>query len=59
MSSYTPQQLRDYIDDLDAVIRQSVVRKTLKEVFENEKNRIVSFEYYLIYIFTDIISRLH
>jgi hypothetical protein len=42
MSSYTPQQLRDFIDDLDAVLRQAVVRQTLKQVFEAEKKRIVS-----------------
>lgn len=42
MSSYTPQQLREFIDDLDAVLRQAVVRKTLEEVFDSEKYRIVS-----------------
>lgn len=42
MSSYTPQQVRDFIDDLDAVLRSAVVGKKLKAVFEAEKKRIVS-----------------
>ena len=42
MSSVTPQQIRDYIDDLDAVLRGAVLRDELKEVFSSEKSRIVS-----------------
>ena len=42
MPSYTPQQVRDFIDDLDAVLRRAVVEKKLKAVFEEEKKRIVS-----------------
>lgn len=39
----TPQQLRDYIDDIDAVLRAAIVAGTLKTVHEKEKGRIVSF----------------
>ena len=39
----TPQQLRDYIDDIDAVLRAAIVFGTLKTVHEKEKSRIVSF----------------
>ena len=39
----TPQQLRDYIDDIDAVLRAAIVSGTLKTVHEKEKSRIVSF----------------
>ena len=49
MSHYTPQQLRVYIDDLDAVLRTAIVEKRLKEVYEAEKHRIVRFSFFILY----------
>jgi hypothetical protein len=42
-SEYTPEMVRAYIDDLDAVYRQAIENGTLKDVFEQERSRIVSF----------------
>jgi len=39
---YTPKEVRDFIDDVDAVVRAAVVENTLKKVFEDERARIVS-----------------
>jgi hypothetical protein len=44
MPIYSTQQIRDYIDDVDAVLRAAVLSKNLKEVYEKEKPRIVSLE---------------
>jgi hypothetical protein len=35
--------IRDYIDDLDAVLRRGVIYNNLEKVFSQEKARIVSF----------------
>ena len=42
MSHHTPQQVRDFIDDLDAVLRTAVIEKKLKQVFLDERPRVVS-----------------
>jgi hypothetical protein len=42
MSSYTPAQLRAFIDDVDAVLREAAAEGKLKEVFAAERKRIVS-----------------
>lgn len=41
--NYTPQQVRDVIDDVDAILREAITTKTLKKVFGDEKRRLVSF----------------
>ena len=41
-STYTPANVRAYIDDLDAAIREAVLTNTLKEVLERDRSRIVS-----------------
>jgi len=46
----TTQQVREYIDDLDAVVRASVVHNDFKAVFTAEQNRIVSY-YSLSFIY--------
>ena len=46
MFHYTPTTIREYIDDVDAAIREGVEKKTLKETFGKEKNRIVSFFFF-------------
>lgn len=52
MPNYTPAQIRDFIDDLDAILRAAVHQQRLKEVFETEKGRIVgiyiNFCYHLL-----------
>jgi len=44
MSTFTPEHTRVVVDDLDAVFRQAVVAKTLKEVFATEKHRLVNIQ---------------
>ena len=41
-STYTPADVRAYIDDLDAAIQEAVLTNTLKEVLERDRSRIVS-----------------
>ena len=42
MSAYTPDLVRLYIDDLDAVFREAVTNKSLRQAFEKEKGRVGS-----------------
>jgi hypothetical protein len=41
MPAYNTEQLRAFIDDLDAVLRRGVTERKLKEVFREERGRIV------------------
>ena len=45
-STYTPADVRAYIEDLDAAIREGVLTKTLKEVLDHDRSRIVSNLYF-------------
>jgi hypothetical protein len=51
MSTYTPELVRAYVDDLDALFREAVASQRLQETFEREKKRIVSFNSFYIFFF--------
>lgn len=53
MSSYTPADLRDFVDDVDAVFREAVEKKKLKEAFASERSRLVSSLLLLLNTFTN------
>jgi hypothetical protein len=42
MSAYTPDLVRLFIDDLDAVFREAVTTNGLRQAFEKENGRLVS-----------------
>jgi hypothetical protein len=44
--------LREFIDDLDAVLRTAIQKKNLQQVFGFERHRIVKtfFSFYIIFI---------
>ena len=48
---YTPSQLRDFIDDIDAVLRAAAKAGTLKTVFDAERSRIVIFFFFFHFFF--------
>lgn len=43
MPNYTKSGIREFIDDLDGVVRREVKRGKAKDVFSFERSRIVSF----------------
>ena len=50
-STYTPADVRAYIDDLDVAIQEGVLTNTLKEVLDRDRSRIVSNLYFFYEIF--------
>ena len=42
MTSYNSADLRAFVDDVDAVLREAVLKKKLKEAFASERPRLVS-----------------
>lgn len=56
MSHYTPELIRNYIDDLDAVLRRAVAYDNLEKVFSLEKKRIVSFLINLLVFFANYLT---
>lgn len=47
MSTYTPVIIRNYVDNLDTIMREAVKNDTLKQVFAEERTTLVGLRFIL------------